>query len=284
MYRLKRIIKRLFSPITIMFVPHDSARRYNIKLPSVGIVLTLSLWVGLSAYIISAAVETTKYAEMKESLDFYRTQFNELQDSIALIKKAEQEFANLLSKGDPKDLLEGVEPYSGSLDPQDLRRQIDQGIEKVREIREFLQEQKNIYLATPSGWPIQGRVTSAFGKREDPRNGGMENHSGIDISAPKGTEIKATAEGIVVYSGWSPGNGNLVVIEHGMGFRTLFAHNSKNLVTEGQRVKRGDVIALVGSTGNTTGPHLHYEVWLNGKPQDPMSYVLEVVNVSKKKR
>lgn len=283
MYKVKRLLKRLFSPITIMFVPHDSRQPYNIKLPSVGIAVTILLWVGFSVYIINSAVETSRYMEMTEKLNYYTAQFNDLQASIVNIKKAEKEIVNLISVGNREAVLENLEPDSGSLNSKDIREQIQSGIEKISEIKEFLQHQKNLYIATPKGWPLRGRITSEFGRREDPKHGGMDNHTGIDISAPTGAEIKATADGIVSFSGWSPGNGNLVVVEHGMGYTTLYAHNSKNMVSEGQRVKRGDVIALVGATGKTTGPHLHYEVWLDGRPQDPMSYISEVQHVSKKK-
>ncbi len=283
MHKFKRLLKRLFSPITIMVVPHDSRQPYGIKLPSVGIVLMVLLWVGFSAYIINSAVETSRYNEMKERLNYYTAQFKDLQASMIKIRDAEIQLKGLLSTGKREALLERLESDAGAFNSGDIRDQINEAIERIAGIKEFLQEQKNIYLATPKGWPLQGRITSEFGKRENLNHGGMENHTGIDISAPKGTEIKATADGIVSFSGWSQGNGNLVVIEHGMGYTTLYAHNSKNLVTEGQRVKRGDVIALVGATGRATGPHLHYEVWLKGVPQNPMRYISEVEYVSKKK-
>lgn len=283
MYRFKRILKRLFSPITIMVVPHDSSKRYSLKLPSVGIVLCTAIWIAFCAYVLASAVKTSNYIAMKEKLDFYRSQFTELQGSIAFIKGAEREFTRLLTIGGQKVILENLEADSGKLDTDAIKQEIEKSIEQIKDIKEFLQEQKNIYLATPKGWPVRGRITSEFGKRQNPINGLMDDHTGIDISAPKGTEIRATADGMVVFSGWSPGNGNLVVIEHGMGYRTLFAHNSQNLVSEGQKVKRGDKIALVGSTGNATGPHLHYEIWLNGKPQNPSKYLLEVEHVSQKK-
>jgi murein DD-endopeptidase MepM/ murein hydrolase activator NlpD len=283
MYKLRRLLKRLFSPITIMVVPHDSRQPYGFKLPSVGIVLMVLLWIGFSAYIINSAVETSRYNEMKESLNYYTSQFNELQSSMLKIRDAERELKSLLATGKRDALLERLGNDAGALNADDIKDQIKEAIERIAAIKEFLQQQKNLYLATPKGWPLQGRITSEFGKREDPSHGGMDNHTGIDISAPKGTEIKATADGIVSFSGWSQGNGNLVVIEHGMGYTTLYAHNSTNLVTDGQRVKRGDVIALVGATGRATGPHLHYEVWVKGIPQNPMKYISEVQNVSAKK-
>ncbi len=98
-------------------------------------------------------------------------------------------------------------------------------------------------------------------------------HTGTDISVPHGTHVKATADGIVSFSGWTAGSGNTVVVEHGYGFSTAYAHNQRNLVKVGQRVKRRDAIAVSGSTGVSTGPHVHYEIWKNGHHVDPAAYL-----------
>lgn len=115
-------------------------------------------------------------------------------------------------------------------------------------------------------WPTTGRVTSPFG----PRWGGF--HSGVDIGAAQGTPIKAADRGIVSFSGWNGGYGYMVRIEHGNGFATLYAHASKLLVSQNDVVEKGQTIALVGNTGNSYGPHLHFEIISNGKPLDPMTY------------
>ncbi|MGE5572504.1 MAG: peptidoglycan DD-metalloendopeptidase family protein [Bacteroidota bacterium] len=126
---------------------------------------------------------------------------------------------------------------------------------------------------TPQGWPARGRVTSSFGRRRHPLTGRMQGHDGIDIAAPTGTPITATADGIVRLSGTQAGYGRLVIIDHGYGFQTVYAHNSRNVVRSGQRVKRGQVIAYVGSTGTSTGPHVHYEVRVSGRPANPRNYM-----------
>ncbi|MFZ6017270.1 MAG: M23 family metallopeptidase [Nitrospirota bacterium] len=95
----------------------------------------------------------------------------------------------------------------------------------------------------------------------------------MDISTNPGNPVTATADGIVSFSDWNAGNGNLVVIEHGFGYSTFYAHNKMNAVKVSQHVKRGDIIAYVGSAGNSTGPHLHYEVWKNGRPVNPKIYI-----------
>jgi len=98
-------------------------------------------------------------------------------------------------------------------------------------------------------------------------------HTGMDISVPPGTPVKATADGVVSFAGWTEGSGVVVVVEHGHGFRTAYAHNGKATVRVGQRVVRGERIALSGSTGLSTGPHVHYEVWKNGRHVDPAGFL-----------
>ncbi|MEW6482770.1 MAG: M23 family metallopeptidase [bacterium] len=116
-------------------------------------------------------------------------------------------------------------------------------------------------------WPVKGEINSGFGKR----NG--EFHQGIDIKANEGSEIRAAADGIVSYADFRPTYGNVIIILHKNGFATVYAHNKKNLVSASQRVKQGDVIALVGKTGNATGFHLHFEIRNKGKAENPLIYL-----------
>lgn len=126
----------------------------------------------------------------------------------------------------------------------------------------------------PSIWPVKGFISSPFGGRPDPFTGAPSWHRGIDISAPYGTPVVATAEGIVVFSGWKTGLGNTVIINHGEGFTTLYGHLSKMTVKPGQKVKRWDVIGRVGSTGRSTGNHCHYEVHKDNKVLNPIKFIL----------
>jgi murein DD-endopeptidase MepM/ murein hydrolase activator NlpD len=129
--------------------------------------------------------------------------------------------------------------------------------------------------ATPSIMPTQGWLSSAFSSmRAHPILHIARPHEGIDVSAPMGSPIEAPAAGVVSDAGWETGYGNTITINHGFGIVTKFAHASKLLVKTGQRVARGQRIALVGNSGLATGPHLHYEVHVNGRPVDPLKYVL----------
>jgi murein DD-endopeptidase MepM/ murein hydrolase activator NlpD len=143
------------------------------------------------------------------------------------------------------------------------------------EAKDSLASHSQRLAATPSIMPTQGWLTSAFSSmREHPILHIARPHEGIDVTAPMGSPIEAPAAGVVTDAGWESGYGNTVTIDHGYGVTTKFAHASKLLVKTGQRVQRGQRIALVGNTGLATGPHLHYEVHVNGRPVDPLKYVL----------
>jgi len=131
--------------------------------------------------------------------------------------------------------------------------------------------------SAPSLWPVQGLVTSSFGERQDPFNGEGAFHKGIDIAAPIGQPIRATADGTVVIAGMAGGYGREIRIDHGHGISTVYGHMSAFAVTAGEDVKRGEVIGYVGSSGRSTGPHLHYEVRVRDTPVNPHKYLRETM-------
>ena len=138
---------------------------------------------------------------------------------------------------------------------------------------EYFEDKRSLYASTPSVWPARGWVTSPFGNRTSPFSGILKFHEGIDIAAQTGTPVVAPADGVVIKAGFSTGYGNMVEISHGYGIKTVYGHNSRLNVKAGQRVKRGDVISFIGDTGSSTGPHLHYEVRMNGLPVNPVRYM-----------
>jgi murein DD-endopeptidase MepM/ murein hydrolase activator NlpD len=125
----------------------------------------------------------------------------------------------------------------------------------------------------PTGMPVQGYISSYFGGRPDPFSGHSARHTGIDIAAPLGTPVHAVAEGMVTFAGIRNGYGDVVEIDHGNGYMTRYAHNSKLIAHPGQRVRVGDVISMAGSTGRSTGSHVHFEVWYEGRVVNPLAYV-----------
>lgn len=122
-------------------------------------------------------------------------------------------------------------------------------------------------------WPVSGTITSPFGYRQNPFGGGMEFHQGLDIAAPMGTTVQAASGGTIISAGWYGGYGNYVLIDHGGGMATGYGHLSQIFVSAGQQVQKGQAIGAVGSTGMSTGPHLHFEVRIQGKPTDPAAYL-----------
>ena len=139
---------------------------------------------------------------------------------------------------------------------------------------ESLSQKQSLLEATPTISPTNGWITSNFGYRISPYTNRPAFHQGLDIAAPPGTPVRATGSGVVTYTGYDAGYGKLVSIDHGYGILTRYGHNTEIFVVMGQKVKRGDVVATVGNTGRSTGPHLHYEVHLNGIPINPKNYIL----------
>jgi murein DD-endopeptidase MepM/ murein hydrolase activator NlpD len=141
---------------------------------------------------------------------------------------------------------------------------------KLDQARPDVERREALAAATPSVWPVAGWIASAFGNRADPFTGGPDFHYGLDISAEAGQPVRATADGTVVSARYTGNFGNMVVIDHGFGIGTRYAHLSRVSVYEGQALRRGEVVGLVGSTGRSTSPHLHYELTLNGRPANPL--------------
>ncbi|AZR74289.1 hypothetical protein BBF96_13285 [Anoxybacter fermentans] len=147
----------------------------------------------------------------------------------------------------------------------------------LEELQMDVEEYNALMAATPRGWPLdddgKGYISSEFGFRKDPVTNEQAFHEGIDIAVWYGTPVLATADGKVIYAGWKSGYGKVVIIDHGYGYQTVYGHNSKLVVRKGQRVKRGDIIAYSGNSGKSTGPHLHYEVRVNGVPKNPIEFI-----------
>ena len=146
---------------------------------------------------------------------------------------------------------------------------------RSQRIETFYADQTVLLSHTPSVWPVRGYFSSGFGNRVDPFTGGKDFHPGIDVSAPRGTKVVAPADGVVLAVGRRGAYGLAIIIDHGYGILTRYGHLEGYNVRAGQRVRRGDVIGFVGSTGRSNAPHLHYEVWLDDKAQNPVHYILD---------
>lgn len=146
---------------------------------------------------------------------------------------------------------------------------------QIHAMDQFLLDKESFLRSTPTILPTKGWITSSYGPRINPISKILKMHEGLDIGARTGTSIIAPADGIVSFSGSKPGFGKIIQIDHGYGIETIYAHAKKLTVKRGERITRGQAIASVGNTGRSTGPHLHYEVRINGTPVDPLLYTLE---------
>jgi murein DD-endopeptidase MepM/ murein hydrolase activator NlpD len=272
--KISFLSKKAFTPITIMVIPHENLKSLNLKIPLLGILLSLFLFAVGVIQTGSLIVNGLRYPSLMEKVDFYTQKFSEWNSTMTALTQTERDFQRIFSLKSKDKVLEAVDTsYSGDIDIENLMGELQKNVERVDEIKDYLRIQKDLYLATPKGYPVGGRISSSYGKRTSPFSEGRVLHSGVDISATPGTPIQATADGVVSYSGWNQHSGYLVVVEHGCGFSTAYAHNKTNLVKIGQHVKRGDAIGYVGSSGRSTGPHVHYEVWEKGMRVNPNKFV-----------
>lgn len=161
-----------------------------------------------------------------------------------------------------------------NLDIANMNEEVEIRETSLEDLKSGVEERHERLAATPSIWPVNNaRITSPFGYRRSPFTGRQEFHRGIDLANSYGAPIYATHDGVVSFSGYRGGYGWTIVISNDQGFSTLYAHNSTNLVSVGKRVSKGDLIARIGTSGSTTGPHVHYEVEVNGRLVNPREYM-----------
>jgi murein DD-endopeptidase MepM/ murein hydrolase activator NlpD len=282
---------------TIIFVPHARAKFRKLKVSHrllFSLVSVLSSSLCLSTFFsiqyftsLSQTHELTKLRrenhdlqsaneQFSKSVQSLRTQLHTVENRtrtlaiIAGITTLDESAQGGVGGLRPTDL--GENPYRDDLDKMSFR---SKGLDKdLSVIEQRIVERNQVLSSTPSITPVHGILTDGFGGRSDPFTGEPGTHNAIDISSAVGQAVRAPADGIVVKSEWANGYGNVIYISHGYGYSTRYGHLSTFAVKPGERVKRGDVIGYVGSTGRSTGPHLHYEVRLNNTPVNPLAYIL----------
>ena len=204
-----------------------------------------------------------------------RQQIQQLNEELSLL---ERRMIRLLARINPQEVRlsppnENLLGYQNRIER--LRQQAEIYTPILLQQVEAVNESIARAQAIPNVWPLKGYITSNFGYRAAPFTGRWSLHTGIDIAAERGKKIFAPADAIVVSSEYRSGYGNFVELDHGYGIRTRYGHASALLVKVGENIKKGDAIALVGSTGNSTGPHLHYEIRLDGVAVDPRNHITE---------
>ncbi len=298
---------------TVLVIPEgtNNVRNFSIpiwSIPAVMIVMIFSITLCVYWYYQYGKLhsEVPDRLAMEKDLQRQESQIEDIAQRLTSYKKQMGKIqifnrrlrimANLEKPNDINDGILGVGGHSGSdtgpgvrlsQSAQDrqlmnIRRDLDalriatedeRGIQE--ELAKFLQERRSIMAATPSIWPVRGWVTSNFGYRISPFTGKRDFHAGLDIASRQGTPIKATADGVVTFVGRNGGYGKMVTVNHGHGMVTRYAHLSKYKTKKGQKVKRGHVIGLLGNSGRSTGPHLHYEVLISGTSTNPKHYILD---------
>lgn len=282
---------------TIIFVPHARAKFRKLKVShrllfSVVSLVTSSLC--LSAFFsvqyftsLSQTHELSKLRSENKELQSANEQFGKSVESLRTQLRTVEDRTRKLaiiagittldetSQGGTGGLRSdelAVNPYRDDVDKMSFRSQRLQKDLSVLEQR-FV-DQSRVLSSTPSIAPVRGILTDGFGGRSDPFTGESGQHNAIDISSALGQAVRAPADGIVVKAEWANGYGNVIYVSHGYGYSTRYGHLKAFAVHPGARIKRGDVIGYVGSTGRSTGPHLHYEVRLNNNPVNPLAYIL----------
>jgi len=273
-------------------MPHSAdLKSYNISMPKWTVYLAVLIFVFvIGSSIIYSATMTRKlfsYDFLKEKTLQQKDELNKIGSKT--IEMQQQINTLTLKENDLRKTL-GIKPTQNpilpkismpeihlSVDMDSIKKQfqnIDQKIKNrnrsLDSLWEGIQNYKARFAVTPSIWPVNGEVTSGFGYRSFPWNG---YHTGVDVTTFFGTPIKATASGVVSLADWKNGYGLTVIIDHGYGLSTMYGHTSKILVNQGQRVEKGQIIALVGSTGFSTGAHVHYEVRKNDVAINPTKYL-----------
>ena len=305
-FMAQRIKTYFQKKMTFMLVPHDGGSPVQIK-TNLFILHSLILLLGglltwavmLTMKDIDGELASLDNQKLKLEMTGILTELEHNRVLLSHMSQVDDQFRKLLKLGNRKEVMiyntvggptedDNID-FSGLPNEKndELVSKINEGLMETtdqvsqqeasfKEISSFLNKQRSILAATPSIWPINGWITSGFGKRASPLTGEPGRHYGVDIANVIGTPIHATADGLVVYAGWQNGYGRVVVIEHGYGFSTRYGHCSSVDVKVGDEVKRGEIISYVGSSGRSTGSHLHYEVRIHGIPVDPEKYLPEI--------
>lgn len=307
MLKLKKLSKEYF---TFVVIPHSGKGTRQFKFNKVLLYailgITTTLCISLVLLIISLA--NTNYAlhtslnnasqlqhlsnQQKQEINELRNRTSAINEKLNTISELEEKVRSMVGLRTPVNA-PASKPTSRSFDRSTISTDADESIledtdynlevlatemdgkiENLSDLIADVGDQLKILESRPDLMPTEGKITSKFGYRTSPFTGKRQFHQGIDIANDKGTPIYAAGTGIVTFSGWNAGYGKTIIISHGNGYRSVYAHNNENLVETGQKVKKGDVIAKMGSTGKSTGPHLHFEIHSKGVQINPENVLI----------
>lgn len=297
---------------TVLIVPDDSPKTRKLRVPQwilTRAAAVLGVFVlgvlGAAVHYFQVVGEVTENKALRDENVQLRTDLKRIRERIAQIsstldrvERFDQKLRAITLLSDPerhlaigpvgmadsedRDSPSARAMLSEAEDPQAMRNKLDtltaeaaRQEASLQELQAYFEDQKSLLASTPSVWPVRGWVTSDFGHRLDPFTAERIMHKGLDIATAHGTPVLSPSDATVIFAGIESGYGKVLVLDHGYGLKTRFAHLADAQVKVGDRVKRGDRIGSVGNTGRSTGPHLHYEVRVNGMPENPRKFILE---------
>ena len=289
--------------LTVVVIPGHGGSMFQWRLSPWMLGLLALVFGGLitlAAIIVSrdakARLDYAKVAEMKAANERVALDLSHGREALLRVAGLETELRRMLKFKTEKALLKG-EAIGGPTDddvkhlaellekaPEEAVRDAERSMvdlmqasqereRRFEEIRRYVRKKSTLLASRPTTWPVRGWISSGFGDRNSPLTGKQGFHTGVDIANDMGSPIHATADGEVSYAGWEGGYGKLVIVRHGNGYCTYYGHLSEIKTAVGKPIHRGDVVGLMGATGNTTGPHLHYEVRVFGAAVNPSKYL-----------
>lgn len=295
--------KKKHGMLTFMVIPHSTDKPLRLDISKNFIAAMFFIFAGIVAWSGLIIHKQIDYWAMKsennilaKETEYFAQEMLQARQMADNLREMERELRKILQFKERKQIIRSggptisdleritkyIEDKKLSVTPYEFKKHLS-ALENETEdlevnfgkIKNYIKDKKALWLSTPCIYPVPGRITSDFGQRIHPIKKHKEIHLAVDIAASRGMPVKAPADGEVVLADWYYGYGKLIVLSHGHGYMTRYGHCLKLLVKAGQKVKRGQEIALVGSTGNATAPHLHYEVWKNGVAQNPKRYLTE---------
>ena len=308
--KIKELLGELRRKVTVVFIHHGKIKPFKFNFSVLFLLIVFFGWTGMTLWAGFISGKHIDYLAikadnkiMKARMLFFADQIKKSKEMLAQVKQNDDHIRSLLAMDSKRIIIEndlgagGPTPIESSalsmllsgkidtIDYQDISKQSFELLEEYKasmksysEVINHIAKQREMFRYTPSIWPCKGIISSPYGIRFHPIFNTKFFHPAIDIANKKNTPIVATADGVVAFSGWMRGYGNVIAIEHGHKYRTVYAHLAKMIVKKGELVTKGQEIAKMGSTGRSTGPHVHYELHLNKRPINPMKYLSSYLN------
>jgi murein DD-endopeptidase MepM/ murein hydrolase activator NlpD len=267
---------------TLIIAPATSSRFYKIVIhyrhfyaAVLAVLLGLGLIGGAGVWVVKNVATLIRFRRVQQENQTLREHYHSLQSRVAMLEDESRRLREV-ARALGLNLEETTEKRSaatgGPVEIQSFAREIERVELTLKRFRHQLEQEAFRLASTPMGWPVEGPATDRFGVRRNPFGDGYEFHAGLDLSATRGEPVRATAEGTVVWAAYRMGYGNLVIVDHGNRTTTFYGHLSAIRVRVGQTVRRGTVVGLAGSTGRSTGSHVHYEIRVDDRPVNPITF------------